>query len=158
MPMITAVLHTHNDALRLGRALESLRPCDELLVIDDSSDDNTARIAHQNGAHVITSIPGVSLGAYAMDARNDWILCLAPNEALSEALEASLAEWKGTEHPETLSCCMVGIREEHGAGWRQRDPEVRLINRKLVNWLGDLPSPQGCDLTLGGDLLRFQNP
>ena len=32
MPKFTALLRTHNDALRLGRALQSLRPCDEVLV------------------------------------------------------------------------------------------------------------------------------
>ena len=43
MPKTTALLHTHNDALRLGRALDSLRPCDEVLVIDEGSEDDTAR-------------------------------------------------------------------------------------------------------------------
>jgi len=39
MPKISALLHTHNDALRLGRAPESLRPCDEVLAIEDCSED-----------------------------------------------------------------------------------------------------------------------
>ena len=43
MPKISALLHTHNDALRLGRVLDSLRPCDEVLVIDEDSEDDTAR-------------------------------------------------------------------------------------------------------------------
>jgi glycosyltransferase involved in cell wall biosynthesis len=37
MPQLTALIHTHNDELRLGRALESLRPCDELLIFDHGS-------------------------------------------------------------------------------------------------------------------------
>src|SRR5947209_8569152 len=105
MPKITALIHTLNDALRLGRALDSLRPCDEVLIIDDSSEDDTVRIAHDNGAHLKQSIPGVTQGAYVMDAANDWILCLLPNEALSEELEASIQEWKNKDTPETLSCC-----------------------------------------------------
>jgi glycosyltransferase involved in cell wall biosynthesis len=158
MPKITALLHTHNDGLRLGRTLDSLRPCDEVLIIDDSSEDDTERIAHENGAHIKSSIPGVSQGAYAMDASNDWILCMLPNEALSEELEASLQEWKNQEQAETLSCCKVRIREQNGSGWHELDPEVRLINRKLMNWVGDLPPEQHCDITLSGDLLRFQQP
>ena len=94
MPKITALIHTRNDALRLGRALESLRPCDEVLVVDDASDDDTVKVAHQYGAYVKTAIPGVTPGAYAMDASYDWVLCIEPNEALSEGLEASLIEWK----------------------------------------------------------------
>lgn len=158
MPKITALLHTHNDAMRLGRTLESLRPCDELLVIDDCSDDDTARVARENGAHLKTSIPGVSPGAYAMDASHDWIFCVMPNEALSEALEASLLEWKDAEHPETLACCKVSVREENENGWQELEPEVRLVNRKLMNWIGELPPEQPCDLILSGDLLRFRQP
>jgi glycosyltransferase involved in cell wall biosynthesis len=158
MPKITALLHTHNDALRLGRVLDSLRPCDEVLIIDDCSEDETERIAHESGAHIKTSIPGVTQGAYAMDASNDWILSLLPNEALSEELEASLHEWKNQEPPDTLPCCKIRIREQNGTGWQELEPEVRLVNRKLMNWVGDLPPEQQCDITLSGDLLRFQHP
>jgi glycosyltransferase involved in cell wall biosynthesis len=158
MPKITALLHTHNDAMRLGRALDSLRPCDEVLIIDDNSEDNTSRVAHENGAHIKQSIPGVTRGAYAMDASNDWILCVLPNEALSEELEATLLEWKGQDPEETLTCCKVQVREQNGVGWHELEPEVRLINRKLLNWIGDLPPGQDCDITLKGDLLRFNNP
>jgi glycosyltransferase involved in cell wall biosynthesis len=158
MLKITALLHTHNDALRLGRALDSLRPCDEVLVIDDSSEDDTVRIAHENGAHLKTAIPGVTQGAYAMDASHDWILCLLPTEALSEELEASILEWKNREQPETLACCKIGVREQNGEGWKELGPEVRLINRKLMNWVGELPPAEHCDITLSGDLLRFQHP
>ncbi len=45
MPKISAIIHTHNDAQRIGRALGSLRPCDEVLVIDHSSSDETGKIA-----------------------------------------------------------------------------------------------------------------
>jgi glycosyltransferase involved in cell wall biosynthesis len=158
MPKITALLHTHNDSLRLGRALDSLRPCDQVLIIDDNSDDDTTRIAHENGASVKNSIPGVSPGAYAMDANHDWVFCLLPNEALSEELEASLLEWKQQDPEETLAYCKVEVREQNGSGWHMLEPEVRLINRKLLNWVGDLPPGGHCDITLKGDLLRFNNP
>jgi len=158
MPKITALLHTHNDALRLGRALDSLRPCDEVLIIDDNSEDETVRIGHENGAHIKPSIPGVTQGAYAMDASNDWILCLLPTEALSEELEASLLEWKNQDPDETLACCKLTLREQNETGWHPLEPEVRLINRKLLNWVGELPPGQHCDVTLKGDLLRFRHP
>jgi hypothetical protein len=138
--------------------LDSLRACDEVLIIDDNSEDNTVRIAHENGAHLKTSIPGVTQGAYAMDASNDWIFCLLPNEAVSEELDASLLEWKSREPDETLACCKVRVREQSESGWKELDPEVRLINRKLLNWVGELPPEQYCDITLSGDLLRFQHP
>ncbi len=158
MPKITALLHTRNDALRLGRVLDSLRPCDEVLIIDDNSDDDTVRIARQNGAHIKNSIPGVTPGAYAFDASYHWILCVLPNEALSEELEASLLEWKGQDPAETLACCAVCVREQNGSGWHQLEPEARLVNRRLLNWVGELPPKRHCDITLKGDLLRFRYP
>ena len=94
MPKITAILHACNDAQRIGRALESLRAFDEILVIDYASTDDTQSIARHYGATVRQAVPGVNQGMYAADARHDWVFCLLPNESVSESLEASLFEWK----------------------------------------------------------------
>jgi glycosyltransferase involved in cell wall biosynthesis len=158
MPKLTALLHTHNDALRLGRALDSLRPCDEVLLIDDSSADDTVKIAREHGATIRTSIPGVTLGAHAMDATNDWLLCICPNESLSDDLEASLFEWKNQEPRESVVCYKVSIREQNENGWRGLAPQVRLVNRGFVSWVGEMPPDQQCDASLAGDLLRFREP
>jgi glycosyltransferase involved in cell wall biosynthesis len=157
MPKFTALLRTHNDALRLGRALQSLRPCDEVLIIDVGSEDDTAKVAREYGATIKTAIPGVSPGAYAMDAQHDWILCLRANESLSDTLEAALFEWK-EEDPQSAICYNVPIREENGQGWRECPPEVRLINRKVVNWIGEMPPTQEDCALMRGELLCFHNP
>ena len=158
MPKISALLHTHNDALRLGRALDSLRPCDEVLVIDDCSEDDTARVAYQHGATLKSAIPGVTFGAYAMDTSHDWVLCLRPNETLSDDLEASLLEWKNGDPADGVACYRFDVREQKHSGWQRCPPEVRLINRRLMNWVGEMPANQECDLLLSGDLLRFDQP
>ncbi len=155
MPKITALLHTHNDALRLERALQSLRrPCDEVLVIDDGSDDDTAKIAREYGATIKTAIPGVNPGAYIMDASNDWILCLRPSESLSDDLEAALLEWKQQELEDDSICYSIPVRNSHGNG----KAEVRLVNRKQINWIGEMPPEQECSTKLPGDLLSFGEP
>jgi len=158
MPKLTALLHTHNDALRLGRALDSLRPCDEVLIIDDSSEDDTEKVAREHGAVFKISIPGVTFGAYAVDASHDWILCLHPNETLSDDLEASLFDWKNQDPEENVSSYWVSIREQNGTGWHHCPPETRLVNRRLVNWIGEMPPPQSSGLQLSGDLLCFHQP
>ena len=157
MPKITALLHTHNDALRLGRALDSLRPCDEVLIIDSDSDDDTEKVARAHGAHLKRAIPGVTAGAYAMDSEHEWILCLRPNESLSDDLEAALFEWKGKELDESVTCFGVRIRRENGTGWEKLPPEVRLINRNRINWVDEIPH-ENCGAVLTGDLLSFQEP
>jgi glycosyltransferase involved in cell wall biosynthesis len=158
MPKITALIHTHNDALRLGRALESLRPCDEVLIIDDCSEDDTKKVAREHGAVLKAAIPGVNPGAYVMDAAHDWILCLRPNETLSDNLEAALFEWKSQDQDDGVVCYRIPVREEKETGWERSEPQVRLVNRKLVNWVGELPPNQNCDTSLTGDLLCFQQP
>jgi glycosyltransferase involved in cell wall biosynthesis len=158
MPKISALLHTHNDALRLGRALDSLRPCDEVLIIDQDSEDNTEKVAREHGATFKTAIAGVTSGAYAMDAAHEWILCLHCNEALSDELEAALIEWKEVEPEETLVCYSVPIRAENGSGWEKQSPEVRLVNRKRMNWVGDMPPDQSCGAMLSGHILSFREP
>jgi glycosyltransferase involved in cell wall biosynthesis len=158
MPKISALVHTHNDALRLGRVLDSLRACDEVLVIDDNSEDETEKIAREHGATVKTAIPGVTSGAYAMDAAHEWILCVQTNEALSDDLEAALLEWKDTEPDEGTACYSVPIREQNGHGWHEHPPQVRLVNRKRMNWVGEMPPEQTCSAILDGDLLSFREP
>ncbi len=158
MPKFTALLRTHNDALHLGRALESLRPCDEVLIIDDCSEDDTARVAREHGAVIKSAIPGVSPGAYAMDAEHEWIFILRPNESLSDSLEAALLEWKEQDPGTAVVCYSVLVREENGEGWKDCPPEVRLINRKMVNWIGDMPPAQQDCATMRGELLCFHHP
>jgi len=97
---ISALIHAYDNERSLGRTLDSLRPCDEVIVVDHNSNDDTAKIAREHGARVITGVPGVDRGAYSQDARNQWILCLLPQEALAEELEASLFEWSEAEHEE----------------------------------------------------------
>src|ERR1035438_10611124 len=108
MPRITALLHTHNDAFRLGRALDSLRPCDEVLVIDDRSEDDTSKVAREHGATLKSAVPGVTFGEYATHASHDWILCLRPHETLSDDLEAALFDWKSQEPAQNVA----GYRSE----------------------------------------------
>jgi len=158
MPKITALLHTHNDALRLGRALDSLRSCDEVLIIDADSDDDTERIAREHGASFKKAIPGVTPGAYAMDALHEWILCLRPNESLSDALEATLFEWKEKDVHDDIICFSVPVRRENKAGWEKLPPVVRLVNRTRVNWVGEMPPDEVCSAVLNGDLLSFHEP
>lgn len=159
MAKITALLHAHNDALRIARAIESLRACDEILVVDNGSSDNTARIAHEHGAKVKQAVVGVNPGVYAVDASHDWILCVLPTEAASEALEAALFEWKDQHgKDETASCFSIALREETPEGWRDHGPLPRLVNRTRINWSGELPQSSGGCPVLDGHILRFRTP
>lgn len=169
MPKITALLHTHNDAQRIGRALDSLRFADEVLVVDHGSTDDTAKIARHHGATVKEGVPGVNPGVYVIDAHNDWVFCMLPNESVSEGLEASLFEWKERvdepsdhadkdAHAPCNATYSVGVREESENGWANSAAETRLINRKQINWSEAIPPNNSESVLLNGDLLRFSKP
>ncbi len=152
---ITALLHTCNDSLHLGRALDSLRACDEVVVVDHGSSDDTVKVARDHGAKLVQGVSGVDHGAYVQDAGNDWILCLKPFEALAEDLETSLHEWRDNEHADNVIGFNIPIREQNGSGWKFLQPEMRLANRKQINWTGDLPPQNPNAPGLQGYILRI---
>jgi len=143
MAKITALIHTLNDGLRIGRTLDSLRSCDQVLVIDHGSDDNTEKVARDHGANFKKGIPGVDRGTYAVDSSNDWILCLC--------------EWKGQEHEESIGF-NFRVREEAEIGWNVHDPETRLVNKHKMNWTGDLPPTTTVNDEVKGYILKFKSP
>lgn len=155
MPKLSALIHSDDESGPLARALESLHCCDEVLVVEHGSDKETERIARENGATFKPAIVGVDDGEYVADCRHDWILCLLPNETVSETLEAEILEWKESEH-EQIPGYMIAIREQSAQGWRNIGREMRLANRTRLNWKGRIPPATGTSGELQGDLLRFR--
>jgi glycosyltransferase involved in cell wall biosynthesis len=158
MPAITAILHTQNDALRIARAVESLRSCDEVLVIDHGSSDETCAVARRFGAHVIASQTKLrDAQLFLIEARHDWILCLLPTESVSEGLEASLLEWKLASHA-AQTAFGVSILEETPQGWHCVPPETRLVNRADTAWDGWKPPTEDSPIILNSHLLHLRLP
>jgi glycosyltransferase involved in cell wall biosynthesis len=157
MSSISALIHTFNDERRLGRTLETLHPCDEIVIVDHASSDNTSKVAREYGAKVIPAVSGVQDGAYATDCKHDWVLCLLPTETLTEVLEASLFEWKSNSNSsEEAPGYAVRIRPANQNGLPLTS-ELRLVNRKKLNWLGMIPELIPDLPVLHGDLLRFES-
>ncbi len=160
MPPITALLHTENDALRLGRALETLLPCDEILIVDHHSQDSTRRIAARYGARVV-AVDNLPIAEYLDLAACEWIFCLQPNESISEGLQATLYEWKSFDQTNLgkASSFSVLVREETASGWLDPvQPETRLIPRRWNQWNGRIPASDPTAQLLPGELLRLALP
>ncbi|HUQ49624.1 MAG TPA: hypothetical protein VM056_02830 [Terriglobales bacterium] len=154
MTQITTLIHATAPTENLGRTLETLRAADEVIVVNHGSDEAVTKVARQYGARMIEGVPGVDQGAYAVNCKHDWIFCLLPNETLSEALEASLLEWKATE-PDATKSFAVKVREEKDGRWKNLGAETRLVNRGTVNWKEATPPPMDGAAELAGDILRF---
>ncbi len=160
MASTAALLHTHNDGLRLGRALETLRACEEFYVVDHASSDATVRVARQYGACVLS----FSSWRDALQATKcERILCIKPNESVSEALEASLFELR-FEPVHSKRGYSLHIHRESANGWvKGSSPELRVIAKDWPISEGGLPvqdTPQGSSEVrhLAGCLYSFSRP
>ncbi|MBC7925191.1 MAG: glycosyltransferase family 2 protein [Bryobacteraceae bacterium] len=165
MIKITATIITYNEEKNIARAMESLRCCDEIVVVDSGSSDRTAEIAEKLGAVIIES----SWGGYARQknyaaecATNDWILSVDADEALSEALEAEI--WQVKKKGSAFDAyTMPRLAQYLGrwilhSGWYP-DRKVRLYHREKASWVGDYVHEsvvvQGRIGHLESDLLHF---
>jgi glycosyltransferase involved in cell wall biosynthesis len=165
MASITALLHTHNDNPRIGRCLETLYPCDEIVVVDHGSSDGTLETVREYGARLVTAEVNVVPDFYFRFAPEGWIFCLNASESVSESLAASLFELKSElrstakEPPNSRTVFSVFVREETVDGWMDLpDPNTRLVPREWSRWEGRLPVSDPAASLLEGPLLRFRFP
>jgi glycosyltransferase involved in cell wall biosynthesis len=140
---ITATIITLNEERHIARAIESLRCCEEILVLDSGSADRTVELAEKLGARVLESpwrgYAGQKNWA-AERATYDWILSLDADEALSEALEGEIWNLK-KNGPKFDAYTMPRMAQYLGrwilhSGWYP-DRKIRLYNRQQGKWIGD---------------------
>jgi glycosyltransferase involved in cell wall biosynthesis len=145
--------------------MESLRCCDEIVVVDSGSSDRTAEIAEKLGARVTES----EWGGYARQknyaaqcADNDWILSIDADEALSEALEGEIWQIK-KNGPAFDAYTMPRLAQYLGrwvlhSGWYP-DRKIRLYHRGKARWVGEYVHEsvvvEGRTGHLESDLLHF---
>jgi glycosyltransferase involved in cell wall biosynthesis len=139
---ITATIITLNEERNIARAIESLRCCDEIVVLDSGSADRTVELAEKLGARCIESpwrgYAGQKNWA-AEQAMHDWILSLDADEALSEALEGEIWSLKKSG-PKFDAYTMPRLAQYMGrwilhSGWYP-DRKVRLYDRRKARWVG----------------------
>ena len=101
---ITACLIVQNEAARLEKALASVAFCNELVVVDGGSTDETVAIAERAGARVIRN-PWPGFGAQrnrALDeATSDWVLELDADERVPPSLRAEIEDFLAAPPPDT---------------------------------------------------------
>jgi len=110
--------------------LRSVRSAPEILVIHNA-DPSIVRLCGRYGAREKVEIPGVTQGAYAMDAFYDWILLLKPGEQLSGETHEALVNWRQRRQD---NCAGYLIRTDEDFR-----PQLRFVNRSMLNWVGEFP-------------------
>jgi glycosyltransferase involved in cell wall biosynthesis len=142
---LSAVLITHNEERNLAAALESVRFCDEIVVVDSGSTDRTREIAETAGARVVRSEPWPGFVAQrnlaADAARHDWILAVDADERVTaelrdeiQALRAAGFDRAGYRIPRVALYLGRWIR---ATDWYP-DAQLRLFDRTRGRWQGGL--------------------
>lgn len=143
MPTITSITITKNEAEDIAKCLDSLQFCDERIVIDSGSTDNTVEIARARGATVVYHEwigfgPQKNFGLTL--AKGDWIFWLDADEEVTPELAAAVkqAVQSGDADGYRMSrlSWFCGQPMRH-SGWHP-DYVLRLFRRGKGQWAGGM--------------------
>ena len=143
MSGLSAILIAKDEAANIADCLDSVAFCDERIVVDSGSTDDTVKIAETKGAKVVPH-PFSGYGAqknFALSlAAGDWVLSIDADERVSAALAAQIREAvtapraDGYEMPRLSSFCGRPMRH---SGWFP-DHVLRLFRRGRARFSDDL--------------------
>jgi len=139
---ISATVITLNEERNIRACLDSLSWCDELIVVDAGSSDQTVALARQQGAQAITR-PFTNYADqknFALaQATGDWILSVDADERVTPELAAEITT--ALANPGDVMGFFLPRRNhifgrwiDHGEWWP--DYKLRLIRRGQGQWQG----------------------
>lgn len=139
--MITGMVITINESKNIVECINSLkRVCDEIVIVDSLSNDNTIELAKNLGAIVVEQAylgDGIQKNVGLAYAKNDWILSLDADERLTdEAVKAiNSLQLKTTNHDAFAfrRRNYIGNRWIKQCGWYP-DFCIRLYNQKKTRF------------------------
>lgn len=165
MPKLSGCVISFNEEANIVACVESLKFCDEVVVVDSHSSDRTRELATALGARVIEHDWQGHIGQknFAVDqAKNDWVLCLDSDERATPELAAAVQSTLATEP--AAQGYEVGRRNVYLGKWIRwggwyPDSKVRLFDRRRARWGGVNPHDhvqvQGETRSLGADLIHL---
>lgn len=140
MHKVSAVVITKNEKSAIGRALDSVLWCDEIIVIDDFSTDSTVNIAKKHGAKVYRRKLNNDFAAqrnYGISkTNNDWVLFIDADEVISKELKNNIQ--KVLSKPKYMAYGFVRVNIFLGKEILFTEPNnknlVRLVNKNNGIW------------------------
>lgn len=136
---LSAVVLTKNNQTTLKRCLSSLTWCQEIIIIDDFSTDQTRKISRQFEVKFVTHVLKHDWSRqrnFALtQTKNDWVLFIDSDEVISPALKKEILKLdfavNGYFLPRTD--IFLGQKLEHGETAKVR--LLRLANKKQGRWI-----------------------
>lgn len=164
LPGLSACIITRNEADRIDACLDSLAFCEDIVVVDSGSTDDTRERAAAKGARVFErAFDGYRTQKdYAVrQARHDWVLCLDADERVTPELRAAIEAARAAGFADAAGYRFARATGYFGAYLRHGnaypDRVLRLFDRRRGGWHGDREIHehvvvQGPVKTLAGDL------
>lgn len=133
---VSAVIITYNEERIIQKTLDKLHWCDEIVIVDSHSTDNTVSICRQYGCQVyFRHFDGYgSQKQFAVSkASNDWVLCIDADEVLSDKLVqeiTSLSEKDLENAAFSFPMNLVFLNKEFTYGKESGRYFLRMFNKK----------------------------
>lgn len=162
---VSAVILTKNEEKNIVDCIDSLKWCDEIILVDDNSEDRTIELAEKAGFKVFKRLLSNDFSEQRnyglLKAKNDWVLFVDADERVSKALASEIIGslrqeragfysfdgfyikrrdymWgKELKHGETGNIKLLRLAKKGKGKWRGRVHERWEINGKI----GDLKNP-----------------
>lgn len=157
---ISAVILTRNEAAMIQNCLLGLQWCQELLVIDSQSSDQTPKLAQRHGATVITTQEQSFAKRRQLALKHvhqPWILYVDADERVTPELAHEIISCTAHSEAQAYTCKRQNIFFGHtmtAGGW-QHDAVTRLFQTTaLTGWSGEVhESPQ-----FAGEAAQLEHP
>lgn len=136
---ISVVIAAKNEEKNLRDCLKSVAFADEVVLVDDESDDATVKIASQYGARIFhRQLDGfASQKNFGIDkTTRDWVLVLDADERISPELAAEITDLKPSDHIVAYS---MPFKNYLGSKWLRHgglypDKHNRLFNKTKAHY------------------------
>jgi glycosyltransferase involved in cell wall biosynthesis len=154
---LSAIIITKNEAANIAACLDSVAFCDERIVVDGGSEDDTIAIAAAAGATVITHAWagfGAQKNFALSQAQGEWVLSVDADERVSSGLAGEILSAVGSARADGYEIARLSTflgRPMYHSGWFP-DHVLRLFRREKARFTDDLVHER---VVCGGRIARL---
>lgn len=154
---ISAVVNTRNEENNIDRCLKNLEFCDEVIVVDMESEDNTVEIAkkytHKIYTHKKVGFVEPARNMAISKAVGDWILIVDADEVIPKTLAKELVKIANENETDFVRIprknIIFGQWMQHSRWWP--DYNIRFFKKGVVTWqngIHSVPITEGVGINL----------
>lgn len=161
-PQISAIVVCFNEEDNIGRCLESLKWCDEIVVVDSFSTDRTAEICRQFTDRVIqrrwTGYRDQKAFAHSQ-ATKEWVFLVDSDEQVPQELREEIQEALRRCNSQVAAFSVPRLVHYLGRWWWRGgwypDYDIRIFRGELARWGGSDPHEK---VFVEGKVRRLKHP